>query len=906
MRTRHNTDLWGAGFDPLRALLPILRHYSLPPRALLRSYTRLWSNTSRTYTSLPHSVIRIVSQYLTLPPSGPPGPLPEDTMASIWNLVGDIMATHCISGPRTKTYHHPSCPRPNVQKTCRHATLFDVTHKEKHRPKTCASCLYLWAPVIHRAKDLARTLVCTDGSTIPGIRSTAAMAFVEDDICSRELWQTKGTYWPLDRPCNHTAEMSAIDRAIRSPPVELHVHTPTDSMASKKTIERALRNPHSISLLRVAARPYVLSIIRAVRTKKLYGAEVHITHVRSHTGHRDLHSIGNSEADRLCGWLAHQPPNKNDEGLAEAYQMANELRFCLTFTSWVESDQGGPPTELTRTEHGDVRRALRTHLRGLRLKQWASRPKRGELARENPKAVQSVIDRAWNVRPGSLALSLALRSLHQVTHKHLADGAWVPDRCDRCGTGHPTSILGDLQCPANDDIWNGLDDALASAHLGLTPDNDNCTRTDLQASTALVTGAIARLSINPIIGSRTLALPPPPGPLPRPPAVRADKLDDIGPMASLFTATCMRHRAAIAAPTGATVPAVENDPPPVIPPNPHPILPTPLGPAAQILAHRAHSALTQPLDGGTQWQCESLRSISRHHLRTYSELLANPINSLGLDSCRWRSDHKSDDLLGAVVQDPLTFMKDAYTWVCLLPAHDQTPLIHQAVTAVSESNRMARVVALVHDTPMVRGLLAGLCPPTAPRKKGNTLAFVLATAPPGTLTLKALHARRDDDDALLLNTETLAVIVIESFGTPGFVTQDLRTALPQGMIVTPPRPYLRPPPRDGPTLVSNVPSRRHHPSTLPSLCWYRNDLPPAHRVTGMTPPATLGDTTNRLLGALGCLPPKILNDPRADTESTSTSDTRPQRLEKISNIIFSTALEAFRRAENWRKWKWRP
>jgi len=267
-----------------------------------------------------------------------------------------------------------------------------------------------------------------------------------------------------------------------------------------------------------------------------------------------------------------------------------------------------------------------------------------------------------------------------VTRKHVVDGAWAPDRCDRCGTGHPTSTLGDLQCPANDDVWNTLDDTLATAHLGLTPENDNRTRTDLQTSTALVTGAVARLSINPMIGARTLAFPPPPGPLPRPPAVRADKLDDIGPMASLFTATCMRHRAATTVAAGATAPVVGANPPPVNPPTPRPVLPTPLGPAAQTLAHRVHSALTHPPVEDTQRQCETLRSVFRHHLRTYSELLTNPINSSGLDSCHWRSDQKSDGLLGAVVQDPLTFMKDAYTWVCLLPAPEQTPLIHQAVT----------------------------------------------------------------------------------------------------------------------------------------------------------------------------------------------------------------------------------
>jgi hypothetical protein len=575
----------------------------------------------------------------------------------------------------------------------------------------------------------------------------------------------------------------------------------------------------------------------------------------------------------------------------------------LTFTNWTEPDQEGNQFEHVRTEHGDVRRALRTHLRGLQLKQWASRPKRGALARENPKAVQAIINRTWNVRPGSTALSLALRSLNQVTHKCLTDGAWVPDRCDRCGTGHPTSVMGDLQCPMNDDIWNNLDDSLATTHLGLTPDNDACTQTDLQVSTSLVTGAIARLSRDPRVADRSVAFPPPPGPPPRPPAVRADKLDDIVPMASLYVTACMRRRAAM--PVGDTAPVAVNPPHGPPPAHHHPVLPTPLGPDAQILAHRVHSALTHPPQEATRWQCEELRVVFRQHLRTHSELWVNPINSTGLDSCRWRSDHESDEHLGAVVTDPLTFMIDSYTWACLMPTPGQSPLIHQAVTAVGESKRRARVVALVHDTPTVRGLLAGLCPPNLHPKKGHTHGFVLATAPPGTLTLKALHARKDDDASALTNTETLAVIVIESFGIPGFVTHDLRMAMPQGVVVMPPHPYHRPPPRDGPVLAGPTLRRRHHPSTLPSLCWYRNDIPMSHRDANMTPPTTPGDSTNRLLGAMGCLPPKILNDPRADHDSSTQEDSRPQRLEKISNTIFSTALEAFRRAENWRKWKWR-
>ena len=762
--------------------------------------------------------------------------------------------------------------------------------------------------MLHRARHLARALVCTDGATIPGVRSTAAMVFVEDDISSRELWDTKGAYWALDRPDNFMAELSAIDRGVRSPPVGIHVHIPTDSLASLQSISRVLRDPHSASLQRMAGRPYVLSIVRAITAKTHYDADVLITHVRSHTGLRDLPSVGNAEADRLCGWLARQPPDSNDEARADAYQMANELPFCLTFTSWTDPDQDGLQVELTRTEHGDIRRALRCHIRGLRLQQWARRPKRGAFAREHPKAVQSIIDRAWTVSPGSSALALALRSLNQVTHKCMTDGAWVPDRCDRCGTGHVTSVMGDLHCPANDDIWNALDDTLSKTHLGLTPDNDDRTPTDLQVSTGLVTGTISRLARDYQFGHRSLSFPPPPGPPPRPPMVRTDKLVDIRPMASLFAVACMRSLAEQPnddrAPAGAPA-AVSAAAPPLPPPAPIHILPTPLGPTAQILAHRLHSALTPPLVTDTIWQCESLRSLSRLHLRTYSELWANPVNSTGLDSCRWRSDHESDDLLGATVTDPRTFMVDSYTWVCLMPISAQTSLIHQAVTGVGGSKGRARVVALVHDTPTLRGLLAGLCPPDAPRTKGHTHAFVLATAPPGTLTLDALHARKGYDDEQHLNPETLSIIIIESFGAPGFVTLDFKTALPEGVVITPHRHYPRPPPRDGPTPAKLPLGRRYHPSTLPSLCWYRNDVPQIPRGPDATAPVTPGENVNRLLGSLGCLPSGILNDPRSDTEPSTSDDSRPQRRELISKIIFSTALEAFRRAENWRKWKWR-
>jgi hypothetical protein len=311
MRTRDKTDMWGSGFDPLLTLLPILHRRTGPPAALVRSYTRL-----------PHLAAQIVSQYLVDPAPAAVGHLSGDTQISIWNSVGDIMATQCISDPRTKTYHHPHCPSTTVKNSGRRMNLFDVTQSGKRRPLTCESCLASWVPLLRRAKHFVWAMVCTDGSTIPTIRSTAAMAFVEDDICSRELWHTEGAYWPLDRPCNHTAELSAIDRGVRSPPVGVNVHVPTDSTASMKSVAKALRNPHSASLLRMPGRPYVLSIVRAIQTKKLHGATVRISHVRSHTGYRDLPSVGNAEADRLCGWLAHEPPDKNEEGKAEAYQMA--------------------------------------------------------------------------------------------------------------------------------------------------------------------------------------------------------------------------------------------------------------------------------------------------------------------------------------------------------------------------------------------------------------------------------------------------------------------------------------------------------------------------------------------------------------------------------------------------------
>jgi len=91
------------------------------------------------------------------------------------------------------------------------------------------------------------------------------------------------------------------------------------------------------NLLRCEARPYLRATKRIIDIRTKNGVMTEIRHVRSHTGARNLESVGNSEADRLAKWEALRELLLN-ENLFDINHMENELPFTTNIIDLEEPD----------------------------------------------------------------------------------------------------------------------------------------------------------------------------------------------------------------------------------------------------------------------------------------------------------------------------------------------------------------------------------------------------------------------------------------------------------------------------------------------------------------------------------------------------------------------------------------
>jgi hypothetical protein len=146
----------------------------------------------------------------------------------------------------------------------------------------------------------------------------------------------------------------------------------------------------------------------------------------------------------MCGWQIQCQPEPGDLEKRERALMINELSYCVILSKWAHTEEDDP-VESTTVVHGDIRSAIGHLFREARVQQWSTRPTRGELPRNHRKAVDAITTRTWRHAPSSGALAWALRGLNQVTMKTTEHGGWTPERCDRCGTGHPRTFSGDVQ-----------------------------------------------------------------------------------------------------------------------------------------------------------------------------------------------------------------------------------------------------------------------------------------------------------------------------------------------------------------------------------------------------------------------------------------------------------------------------
>ena len=638
-----------------------------------------------------------------------------------------------------------------------------------------------------------------------------------------------------------------------------------------------------------------------------HNARTVVTHVRSHTGLRDKASLGNASADRLAGWQVHRPSGEDDDtGQAhEAHNMANELPYCLALSSWSAPDKDGKQTETIRISHGDVRRAIRDLLHDQRVEEWKARKVRGSLARSSWTDTNGVIKRTWCLAPNSNSIQCIMRCLNSVDHKEVVDGEWTTSTCDRCGTGHPCTAMGDLQCPANDDLWNDLDDELADNHLYINGDDDDRAPTDLVQATETAHHAICAAGRN---GAPSGDNAPNPCKIRfsiaggHPPAILSSR--DIRPLAALYVLTEAKKARELSSPDthGSQNSSGEGDE--TNPPS-CPLVPTTLTTDVPLLSSYIARTSVGRLWGPERWQCEWLRKVSRRFLRTYSDLYAHPLNSNGLWSTRWRSDDPTASMLGATIADAGEFIQNSYTWSCLGPENKEALELVTAVSSVAASTGRARVALLIRDTETMRVAIARVAQElksgAGHRTRARTHVHALVKIGPGMVDVTSMHDRQWNPHPTK-NADPLALVIVDSHDAPGVDIEGLKRAIGPTGTVTPPPWGGHALPDDGPD-DDRLSEPRHHPLARPSLCWYRNDVPAAQRQDDDPPAPHPTCTMNRTLGALGAVPRTLLRDAKSIIVPNQPFITTEKRKTEISKIVLRTAQEAHRRAENWRKWR---
>ena len=286
---------------------------------------------------------------------------------------------------------------------------------------------------------------CTDGSTDPSNReqpSGAALIMVTDNLKEAE-YSAPSITWRMEQNDNYVAELCAIGRALRSAPASIDIVIHTDSQSAIDAIHTHATDHTRLPTIKCEARPYLRYIQEALRVRHTKGAKTTILHVRSHTGVRSLPSIGNEAADRDAG-----KARVAGETEADINKMKYELEYV------VHLGQG----ENAIVAHGNVRRAVRSHLLQAQLTEWGSRRTKGQMVRQYGEATRDVIKQIWR-SPTTTKIKYLLDVLNQGNPCEKVQGKWKPKLCDRCNTGARQTLAHRLiDCPTVADLWNQADE----------------------------------------------------------------------------------------------------------------------------------------------------------------------------------------------------------------------------------------------------------------------------------------------------------------------------------------------------------------------------------------------------------------------------------------------------------------
>ena len=157
----------------------------------------------------------------------------------------------------------------------------------------------------------------------------------------------------------YPAELQAIARVLAMLPLSFTLHVHTDSAASIAAIRSYEEQCSERRRLRMAARPLLQLISHLLSIRHATGADIHFEHVRAHTTHTDIDSVGN----RLSDWQAERSrlrPSEPRPLLLREFP----LTACEPYAHLL--DEGGSALQIIN----DARRTALVSLHSAALEHW--------------------------------------------------------------------------------------------------------------------------------------------------------------------------------------------------------------------------------------------------------------------------------------------------------------------------------------------------------------------------------------------------------------------------------------------------------------------------------------------------------------------------------------------------------
>jgi len=220
----------------------------------------------------------------------------------------------------------------------------------------------------------------------------------------------------------YPAELQAIARTLAMFPTSCPLHIHSDSQAAIAGIRAYECQTNERQRLLTAARPLLQLIHHLLSVRERAGSTLTLQHVKAHTRHTDMHSVGNRLSDFQANRARLKPLQPQPLCLLEL-----PLQQCEHYVSmWRPSPEAGPPLMII----DDIRRAAMSQLKAAALT-------RHSRVAEKPESTSYIIG-AGSLELGSIVLSHGSPSL-QHAHVHVATNSihhlWVPTgRADRSHT----------------------------------------------------------------------------------------------------------------------------------------------------------------------------------------------------------------------------------------------------------------------------------------------------------------------------------------------------------------------------------------------------------------------------------------------------------------------------------------